>query len=127
MLSGSKARNAEVDGAKFRYKVSTTPRSRGIYDLNVTVQSKEHNGCRLRVVGLVQRDSQVLPPCDEFDYTWYPTVCRLHVELFIEHAINKGWKFQDRGKDFLLETTNEVFRLECWPPTKACFRVADPN
>lgn len=126
MISRSKARNAEVDGTKFRYKVSTTPRSRGIYDLNITVQSKDHNRCRLRIVGLVQRDSQVLPPCPEFDYTWYPTVCRLHVELFIEHAINKGWNFQNRGKDFLLEATNEVFRMDRWPPTTS-FKVVDPN
>ncbi len=126
MISRSKARHAEVDGAKFRYKMSTTPRSRGIYDLNITVQSEAHNGCRLRVVGLVQRDSQILPPCDEFDYTWYPTVCRLHVELFIEHAINKGWKFRDRRKDFLLEATNEVFRMDGWPQ-KTSFEVADPN
>ena len=51
--------------------------------------------------------------------TWYPNVCRLHVEPFIKHAIHKGWSFQSRGRDFLLEATNEVFEWMAGPQKPA--------
>lgn len=110
MISKSNARKTEVRGTVFRYKVSTSPRSRGVHDLNVTIQSERHNAGKLIVKGLEIRDSSVLPPGQD-DSIWYPTVTRSLIDGIIELAIDQGWDFTARGEDSIFEASNEIFRL----------------
>jgi len=110
MISKSKSRTVELRGTKFRYKVSSKPISRGIYELNITVQSEEHNARKLLVIGIREHDLSVISPqCSE--YKFRPTIIRDDIFGFIREGIELGWDFRTSGPDFRLESTNEPFRL----------------
>ena len=111
MISKRKARRVTIGGTAFRYKVSTTPISRGIYQLNITVQRELLNGSKLVVVGLLQKDITIWPLEDLEQHVYYPTVTRHQIEWLIHQAIGKGWIWPSRGPDFILKVTNEIFRF----------------
>ena len=118
MISKQKSRRVTVSGTRFRHKVSTTPKSRGIYNLNITVQSEDHNGSKLVVEGLIQKDISVWP-IGSRESEFYPTVTRHEVEWCVREAINRGWAFSIRGPNFVLQATNEIFRLGFWSTDRA--------
>ncbi len=111
MIAKSKARVIEIDDTKFRYKVSAKPVTNGVYDLNVTIQSEDHNGRKLLVKGIRQHDIDIRQPQSPDDHKYYPTIIRDDIDGFIREAIGLGWEYRTRGSDFRLETTNELFRL----------------
>lgn len=113
MISKHKARRVTIGGTAFRYKVSCTPRSRGIYGLNITVQNESHNGSKLLVTGLISKDHTIWP-MSEGDSIHYPTVTRHEVETLVKEAIHQGWDHSAKGRDFTLHASNEIFRL--WTP-----------
>ncbi|MCW1924986.1 hypothetical protein OKA05_20655 [Luteolibacter arcticus] len=110
MISKRNARNATIGGIVFRYKVSTTPKSRGVYDLNITVQSVADNGRKLIVVGLIQKDPWIRPLLSPLVHWECPTVTRHEIEWLVREAIGGGWDFSTKGADFVLEASNEIFR-----------------
>jgi len=110
MISKKKARRVTIDNTAFRHKVSATPKSKGIYDLNITVQSEAHNGSRLVVAGLIKKDISVWPLTDYQEIHYYPTVTRHEVEWLIRNAIRNGWDYAAKGKNFTLQASNEIFR-----------------
>ena len=118
MISKKKSRRVTVGSTKFRHKVSTTPRSKGIYELNITVQCEEHNGSKLIVDGLIQKDSSVWP-IGSGELEFYPTVTRHEVEWCIREAINHGWDYTCPGPNFILPASNEIFRLGFWMTDRA--------
>lgn len=109
MISNQKARRATIGAITFRYRVSTTPISRGIYRLNITVQSQEHNACKLVVEGLIQKDRSIWPPTENKDYTYHPTVTRHEATWLVQEAIQKGWNYAAKGSNFILQASNEIF------------------
>ena len=111
MISKQNARRVTIGDNAFRHKVSTTPISRGIYRLNITIQSETHNGCKLIVEGLIQKDLSIWPPTAHDDYQFYPTVTRHEVEWLIKDAINKGWDYSAIGPNFTLQASNEIFGI----------------
>lgn len=111
MISKQKARGVTVGNHTFRHKVSTTPQSKGIYRLNITVQSETHNASKLVVEGLIQKDISIWPLTEYEDYQNYPTVTRHEVEWLIQDAIHKGWDFAAKGSNFTLHASNEIFSL----------------
>lgn len=111
MFSKRNSRRVILGDVAFRYKVSTTPISRGIYRLNFTAQLEVNPGSKLVVAGLVQRDPFVLAPQSREDHIYYPTVTRHEANWFVREAIARGWDPSCEGKDFVLEATNEVFRI----------------
>ncbi|MBB5354028.1 hypothetical protein HNR46_004300 [Haloferula luteola] len=118
MISKHKSRRVIVGGTRFRHKVSTTPKSKGVYELNITAQSEDHNGSKLVVVGLIQKDSSVWPIASG-ELEFYPTVTRHEVEWCIREAINHGWDYRIAGPNFALHATNEIFRLGFWSTERA--------
>jgi len=110
MISKQKSRRVTVGGTAFRHKVSTTPQSRGIYRLNITVQSVAHNASKLVVEGLIQKDISVWPLTSFQEVQFYPTVTRHEVEWCIREAINNGWEYAAKGSSFVLHASNEIFR-----------------
>ena len=119
MISKQKSRRVTVGGIAFRHKISTTPQSKGIYRLNITVQSEAHNASKLIVAGLIQKDISVWPLADTQEREYYPTVTRHEVEWCIREAINSGWDYSAKGANFVLETSNEIFRLGFWSTDQA--------
>jgi hypothetical protein len=111
MISKQNARRVTIGDNVFRHKVSTTSISRGIYRLNITIQSEIHNACKLIVEGLIQKDSSIWPPAAHEDYQFYPTVTRHEVEWLIKDAINKGWDYSAIGPNFTLQASNKIFGL----------------
>tara|TARA_R110002096_G_scaffold217936_4_gene406043 strand:+ start:235 stop:642 length:408 start_codon:yes stop_codon:yes gene_type:complete len=111
MISKSKARVIEIDDTRFRYKVSARPVSEGVYELNITIQSEDHNARKLLVTGIRQHDYSVKPPQTPDDHKYFLTIIRDDIDGFIREAIGLGWKYQTRGSDFCVESTNEPFRL----------------
>lgn len=111
MISKQKARRVIIGDNTFRHKVSTTPISRGIYRLNITIQSETHNTSKLVVEGLIQKDISIWPPDERGDLQYYPTVTRHEVEWLIREAIHKGWDYTAAGSNFVLHATNEIFRI----------------
>lgn len=111
MISKAKSRRTTHRGVTFRYKVSSRPRSQGVYELNITIQSESHNASKLRVTGIVEHDFDEKPPQSREDYRFLPTIQRADIDGFISEAIDRGWNFQARGKDFELSAENELFRL----------------
>lgn len=111
MISKQNARRVTIGDNAFRHKVSTTPISRGIYQLNITIQSEAHNACKLIVEGLIQKDSSIWPPTAHDDYQYYPTVTRHEVEWLINDAIKKGWDYTAIGSNFSLLASNEIFGI----------------
>jgi hypothetical protein len=99
-----------IGGIAFRHKVSTTPKNRGIYDLNITIQSEIHNGSKLVIKGLIQKDVTIWPPGDFREHINYPTVTRHEVEWLVNKAIANGWSHSAKGPNFILEASNEIFR-----------------
>ena len=111
-MSKRKSRRVTIGNTPFRHKVSTTPKSRGIYHLNITVQSEMHNASKLVVVGLIQKDITIWPlEGVEGQYIYYPTVTRHEVEWLVKEAIRKGWDYSAKGLNFTLEVSNEIFRF----------------
>ena len=127
MISKKKSRRVTVEDIPFRHKVSTTPQSKGIYSLNITVQSEEHNASKLVVSGLIQKDISVLPLMDSGEYEHYPTVTRHEVEWCIREAINNGWDYSVKGENFVLEVSNEIFHLGFWGTEKASNPIHNSN
>jgi hypothetical protein len=126
MISKQKSRRVTVSDTRFRHKVSTTPKSRGVYDLNITAQSEDYNGSKLVVEGLIQKDSSVWPiACGELEF--YPTVTRHEVEWCIREAINHGWVYSTPGPNFILQSTNEIFRLGFWATERAKNPICETN
>lgn len=74
MISKQKSRRVAIGSAAFRYKVSTTPESKGICRLNITVQSELHNASKLVVAGLIQKEILVWPLANFREIQYYPTV-----------------------------------------------------
>ncbi len=109
MISKHQSRRVTVGDTAFRHKVSTTPQSRGIYRLNITVQSEVHNASKLVVEGLIQKDNSVWPLSFQ-EIQFYPTVTRHEVEWCIREAINNGWDYAAKGSSFVLHSSNEIFR-----------------
>src|SRR5690349_916931 len=114
MISKQKSRRVTVGGIAFRHKVSTTPESKGIYCLNITVQSEAHNASKLVVEGLIQKDRSVWPITDFQELQYYPTVTRHEVEWCIREAINAGWDYAANGACFVLRVSNEIFNPYFW-------------
>ncbi len=75
-----------------------------MFNLNITIQSQEHNGCKLLVKGLVTRDFWLdfSGHKGEVDMSAYPTITPKHIEHFIKLALGQGWSFSSKGKDFVL-------------------------
>jgi hypothetical protein len=120
MISKHKSRRVTVDSTRFRHKVSTTPKSKGIYHLNITAQSEDHNGSKLVVEGLIQKDISVWPLIvGSGKSEYYPTVTRHEVGWCIREAINNGWNYSAPGPTFVLQVSNEIFRLGFWPTERA--------
>jgi hypothetical protein len=120
MISKHKSRRVTVGSTRFRYKASTTPKSKGIYHLNITAQSEDDNGSKLVVEGLIQKDISVWPliiGSGESEY--YPTVTRHEVEWCIREAINHGWDYSTPGPNFVLQASSEIFRLGFWATERA--------
>ena len=111
MISKRNSRRAFIGEVAFRYKVSATPKSRGIYCLNITVQREEEPGSKLIVAGLIQKDRQIWPPTSWEDHIYYPTVTRHEATWLIQQAIAREWDHSSKGADFILEATNEIFRV----------------
>lgn len=113
MISKAKSRGTTVGAERFRYKVSTRPVSKGVYELNVTIQNEARNGSKLLVTGIMQHDYRVNPPqCDEdYKYEYRPTILRIDINGFIKEAIANGWDCAEKGQDFRLCASNEMFRL----------------
>ena len=114
MISKVNARRTTVDGTIFRYKVSSKPISKGVYEMNITIQSESHNGRKLPVTGIREHDHSARPdPCPEdFEaYKYRPTILRLDIEGFIKEALETGWDFRTNGRDTQLRLNNEPFRL----------------
>jgi hypothetical protein len=122
MISKQKARRVTVGNTAFRHKVSTTPVSKGVYRLNITVQSEVHNASKLVVLGLIQKDVSVWPLTDFKEIQYYPTVTRHEVEWCIREAINIGWDYGANGQSFVLQVSNEIFH----PGFSASERAANP-
>ncbi|MBK1856330.1 hypothetical protein JO972_15270 [Verrucomicrobiaceae bacterium 5K15] len=127
MISKKKSRTVTVDDTLFRHKISTTPQSKGIYRLNITVQSEEHNATKLIVAGLIQKDHSILPLVDSQEGEYYPTVTRHEVEWCVREAINSGWDYRAKGEPFILKVTNEIFRLGFWSTEKSDNPVIKPT
>jgi hypothetical protein len=120
MISKQKSRRVTVGNTRFRHKVSTTPKSKGIYDLNITAQSEDHNGSKLVVEGLIQKDISVWPlVAGSGESEYYPTVTRHEAEWCIREAINHGWDFSNPGPNFILQASNEIFRFGFWATERA--------
>lgn len=111
MISKAKSRSTTVQGEVFRYKVSSKPVSKGVYELNITIQSERHNACKLLVRGIFEWDYNVKPPQSREDYNYLPTIIHDDIDGFINEAIEQGWDFAKRGCDFELQCSNEIFRL----------------
>ncbi|HEY1121294.1 MAG TPA: hypothetical protein VGE67_06820 [Haloferula sp.] len=111
MISKRNSRRATIGDVVFRYKVSATPKSKGIYQLNFTAQREAHQGSRLVVVGLIQKDAWTKPAANWEEHIYYPTVTRHEAAWFIQEAIAGGWEHSSKGRDFILEVTNEIFRV----------------
>lgn len=111
MISKRKARRVTIGDVDFRYKVSTTPISRGIYRLNITVQSELLNGSKLVVVGLIQKDITIWPLANfREEHIYYPTVTRHEIGWLVREAMGRGWDHAANGPTFTLEASNEIFR-----------------
>ena len=119
MLSKQNSRRATEDGTAFRYKVSCTPQSKGVYRLNITVQSEEHNGSKLLINGLIMIDCNEAPAKDRGKAEDCPTVTKHEVQWCIREAINSGWDYRTQGTDFTLQVINEIFGLGFWSSDQA--------
>ncbi|HEY8960568.1 MAG TPA: hypothetical protein VIM57_00075 [Luteolibacter sp.] len=126
MISKQKSRRVTVGGTRFRHKVSTTPKSKGVYDLNITAQSEDHNGSKLVVEGLIQKDSSVWP-IGSGESEFYPTVTRHEAEWCIREAINQGWDYSIPGTNFVLQASNEIFRFGFWAAERAQNPIRETN
>jgi len=111
MISKRNSRRATIGELAFRYKVSTTPKSKGVYQLNFTAQREGHNGSRFVAAGLIQKDRSICPPSSWEDHIYYPTVTRHEATWLIREAIAYGWDHSSKGPNFILEATNEIFRV----------------
>ena len=109
MISKAKSRGTTVGAERFRWKVSSKPKSKGVYELNITIQSEAHNASKLLVTGIFEHDYRVNPPQCREDYKFLPTILRVDIDGFIKEAIAKGWNCIEKGKDFRLEASNEIF------------------
>ena len=119
MISKAKTRGTTVGAERFRYKVSSKPVSKGVYELNVTIQNEARNASKLLVTGIMQHDYHVNPPQCHEDHKYLPTILRIDIDGFIKEAIANGWDCAGKGQDFRLCASNEMFRLyACWesPP-----------
>lgn len=106
MLPKRKSRCIEVGGTRFQYSISCSWKDIGWWNFNVTIQSEPHNGSKLLVKGLVTRDFWLDFP-DPIEPDKYPIVTSRHIKNFIVQAIEEGWKFEDRGRNYVLAVTNE--------------------
>jgi len=129
MIPKHKSRRVIVGNTPFRHKVSTTPKSKGVYRLNITVQSENHNASKMVVEGLIKKDSSVWPLTNYRESHFYPTVSRQEVEWCIREAINRGWNYTATGPNFVLRVSNDIFRLDFWlsPPAYNPIVVPSPE
>jgi hypothetical protein len=128
MISKHNSRRVTVGSTRFRHKVSTTPKSKGIYHLNITAQSEDHNGSKLVVEGLIQKDISVWPLIvGSGQSEYYPTVTRHEVEWCIREAINNGWDYATPGANFVLQASNEIFRPGFWATEPAHNPICQPT
>ena len=111
MISRSKSRPTHIDGTRFRFSVSSTPKSEGVFELNITIQSEDHNGRKLFVKGITQHDYAKKPPQCLEDQKYHPTIIRADIDGFIKEAIAEGWDYETPGTDFVIQMTNEPFRM----------------
>lgn len=111
MISKQNARAIKIEDTRFRYKVSAKPVSEGVYELNVTIQSEDHNARKLLVTGIRQHDSTVRAPQCSDNQMYHPTIIRDDIDGSIREAIELGWEYKTCGTDFRLVATNEPFRL----------------
>ena len=113
-LNKSKSRPISVGENLFRYIISISWHDNGEFNFNITVQSDEYNGCKLLLKGLVTRDFW-LDFSDNIgeviNKSNYPTITPKHIAAFINQALNQGWDFTSKGKDFTLKVSNE--NLNC--------------
>ncbi|MGJ8674260.1 hypothetical protein [Rubritalea sp.] len=110
MISKAKARNASFEDTNFRYKISSKPVSNGIYELNITIQSENHNASKLIVTGVMQHDYAVKPPLCSEDHKFFETIVRIDIEGYIAEAVELGWDYKQKGSDFVLTSSNEPYR-----------------
>jgi len=111
MIGKVKARRTTFGDAVFRYKVSSRPISKGVYELNITIQSEGDNASKLVVNGVLQHDSSVNPPKCHDDLKFCPTIIRDDIDGFLNEAIELGWDYTSKGNAFILNVSNELFRL----------------
>ena len=113
MISKANSRQTTYGEVKFRYKVSLKPKSKGVYEFKITVQSEEHNGSKLLVTGILQHDQLVIPPedykCLPEIYKWYPEIIKGDINGFICEAIGLGWVYGAAGTNFILQASNAIF------------------
>jgi hypothetical protein len=106
MISKAKSRQTTRGEEKFRYKVSSKPKSKGVYELNITVQSEECNGSKLLVIGILQHDHRVIPL---EDYKYRPEIIKADIDGFISEAMGRGWEYKAAGPNFTLRASNDIF------------------
>ena len=111
MIAKVKARRTTIGDRVFRYKVSSRPISKGVYEMNITIQSEEANASKLVVHGIFKHDFRVNPRTCFDDVKFSPTVIRGDTDGFLNEAIDLGWDYTSRGNDFMLNVSNELFRL----------------
>jgi hypothetical protein len=109
MISKANSRGTTVGAERFRYKVSSKPVSKGVYELNVTIQNEARNASKLLVTGIMQHDYRVNPPQSHDDHKYLPTILRIDVDGFIKEALANGWDCAEKGQDFRLCASNEMF------------------
>lgn len=110
-LTTKKSRPITIDGAKYRYQVSTTKISEDFnYSLNLTVQRAEPAGSVLQVKGLIFRDFWLdISDGEKWNKNDYPTILPKNISIITKKAIKNGWEPDKPGKPYNLETTNEIF------------------
>lgn len=61
------------------------------------------------MTGIMQHDYHIDPPkCGE-DHKYLPTILRVDIDGFIKEAITLGWDYKNKGTDFRLNASNEIF------------------
>ena len=109
MIARKNSRRVFVDDEYFRYKISLTPKSKGIYCLNITVVGEGRNGSKLFIKGLIQKNYSVLAEASEFRF--YAEVTQHEMHWLIREAILRRWEYTLPSSDYTLTVTNDIFEL----------------
>ena len=107
MIARKNTRRVSVDGQPFRYKVSLAPKRKGISHLNITVVSEDHNGSKLLIKGLIQKNYAVL--LEKFESRFYAEITQHEMRWLISEAISREWDYALGGADLTLTVTNDIF------------------